>query len=347
MRLPTKLYRNEQIRAFDRLAIEQEGIPSFKLMTRAGYALFQYIRNHYPKAHSFAVFCGSGNNSGDGYIVARLLLREGFKVCIYTVADPEKLRGDALTAYHHYMLEKGELKSFDETEYICADIIIDALFGLGLARPIEGIYAKAVEKINEHHGLVLAIDVPSGINADTGGIMGCAVKADVTVTFIGVPQGLLTGYAPDYCGEIIYASLDIPESVLATQKPSAMRVLPKLLPRRLRCSHKGDYGHVLVIGGDQGYTGAARLAGEAALRCGAGLVSIATRNSHAVLLNAHRPELMCHGVETAEALKILLEKVTVVAIGTGLGQHTWAKTLLTATLNTNKPLIVDADALNL
>ena len=344
--LPIKLYRNEQIRAFDRLAIEQ-GIPSFKLMTRAGHALFRHIQHHHNKARSFAVFCGSGNNSGDGYIVARLLHRENFKVCVYTVAEPEQLRGDALTAYHHYALENGAIKAFDVNETIDADVIIDALFGLGLTRPIEGVYADAVEKINQHDGVVVAIDIPSGLNADTGMVMGCAVKANATVTFIGMPQGLLTGEAADYCGDIVYDPLDIPQSVLATQKPSAVRVVHQKLPRRLRCSHKGTYGHVLIVGGDQGYTGAARLAGEAALRCGAGLVSIATRHAHAALLNVHRPELMCHGVETAETLKPLLEKASVVAIGTGLGQHTWAKTLLTATLHSQKTLIVDADALNL
>lgn len=344
--LPIKLYRNEQIRAFDKLATEQ-GIASFKLMTRTGHVLFQHIQQHYARARSFAVFCGSGNNSGDGYIVARLLSREGFSVCVYTVADVTQLRGDALTAYHHYMLEKGEIKPFNKATDIDVDMIIDALFGLGLTRPIAGDYADAVEKINQHRGAVLAIDVPSGINGDTGMVMGCAVKADVTVTFIAVPQGLLTGEAADYCGEIVYASLDIPDSVLNTQAASAVRVLPRSLPKRLRCTHKGKYGHVLVIGGDQGYTGAARLAGEAALRCGAGLVSIATRSSHAALLNSHRPELMCHGVESAEALKPLLERATVIAIGTGLGQYTWAKTLLTAALNSQKTLIVDADALNL
>lgn len=344
--LPIKLYRNEQIRAFDRLATEQ-GIASFKLMTRAGHALFRYIKHHYAKARSFAVFCGAGNNSGDGYIVARLLLREGFDVCVYTVAEPKFLRGDALTAYHHYALENAEIRAFDVEEVIDADVVIDALFGLGLTRPIEGVYADAVRKINQYQGIVLAIDIPSGLNADTGMVMGCAVKADVTVTFIAVPQGLLTGEAADYCGDIVYESLDLPDSVLATQTPSVMRVTRQKLPRRSRCSHKGTYGHVLIVGGDQGYTGAARLAGEAALRCGAGLVSIATRGAHAALFNAHRPELMCHGVETSDSLKVFLEKATVVAIGTGLGQHTWAKTLLTATLNSKKNLVVDADGLNL
>ena len=191
------------------------------------------------------------------------------------------------------------------------------------------------------------MDSPSGLNADTGNVMGCAVKADYTVTFIGLKQGLFTGQAADYCGEISYASLAVPESIFQEVLASAVRVVKTPLPRRDRCSHKGNYGHVLIVGGDSGYSGAARLAGEAALRVGAGLVSIATRAEHAGLMNLNRPELMCHGVECAEQLSGLLEKVSVVVIGPGLGQSDWAKELFMATITAQKLLIIDADGLNL
>ena len=344
--LPINLYRNEQIKELDQLAIE-EGISSFELMSRAGEAVFQQIIHCCPHAQTIAVFCGSGNNAGDGYIVATLLVLARLKVRVYAVADPEQLTGDALTAYQHYITAQGVVIPFQAQRTINVDVIIDALLGSGLKRAVTGIYAEAINTINQGSGLVLAVDMPSGLNANTGNVMVIAVKANVTVTFIALNQGLFTGQAADYCGKIVYASLAIPKAILATQTPSAKRVTHQSLTPRLRCSHKGSYGHVLIVGGEHGYSGAARLAGEAALRVGAGLVSIATRSSHASLMAINRPELMCHGVENAEQLMHLWTKATVIAIGTGLGQSDWAMELLTAVLSTQKPLIVDADALNL
>jgi ADP-dependent NAD(P)H-hydrate dehydratase / NAD(P)H-hydrate epimerase len=160
-------------------------------------------------------------------------------------------------------------------------------------------------------------------------------------------QGLFTGQAADYCGEISYASLDVPNAIFQAVSPSALRVVKTPLPPRDRCSHKGNYGHVLIVGGDLGYSGAARLAGEAALRVGAGLVSVATRAEHAGLMNLNRPELMCHGIGSAGQLAALLEKASVIVIGPGLGQSDWAKELFMATVKAQKPLIIDADGLNL
>jgi NAD(P)H-hydrate epimerase len=177
--------------------------------------------------------------------------------------------------------------------------------------------------------------------------MGFAVKADCTVSFIGLKQGLFTGNAANYCGEVNYASLAVPETIFQLISPSASRVVKKSLPIRDRCSHKGDYGHVLIVGGDFGYSGAVKMSGEAALRVGAGLVSIATRKEHAGLLNMNRPELMCHGVEAVEQLLALIAKASVIVIGPGLGQSAWAKELFVATIKAQKPLIIDADALNL
>ena len=345
--LPINLYRNEQIREFDRLAIQEHGIAGFELMSRAGDAVFQQVIHCCPHAQTVAVFCGSGNNAGDGYIVATLLVLARLKVRVYAVTDPEQLKGDALTAYQHYITAQGVVIPFQAQRTISADVIIDALLGSGLTRAVTGNYAEAINTINQSPAFVLAVDMPSGINANTGNVMGIAVKANVTVTFIALNQGLFTGQAADYCGNIVYAALAIPKSILATQAPSAKRVLHQSLPRRLRCSHKGSYGHVLIVGGEHGYSGAVRLAGESALRVGAGLVSIATRSSHAGLMNINRPELMCHGVETPEQLASLFAKASVIAIGTGLGQSHWASELLTAVLATQKPLVVDADALNL
>ncbi len=345
--LPIKLYRAAQVRELDRIAIQERGIPGFELMSRAGHEVFVSIKGHWPKVQSIAVFCGSGNNAGDGYIIAGLALAAGLDVCVYAVSDPEKLQGDALTAYRQYSEANGKVMPFQAGQAVNADVLVDALLGTGLDRPVAGLYAEAIRAINTHSAPVIAVDIPSGLNADTGNVMGCAVKAKCTVTFIGLKQGLFTGQAAGYCGEICYAQLGVPDDVFADLEATATRVVKMPLPRRDRCAHKGSCGHVLIVGGELGYSGAARMAGEAALRVGAGLVSVATRIEHSGLMNMGRPELMCHGVETAEQLSVLLGKADVVVVGPGLGQSAWAKALFNAAIASGKPMVIDADGLNL
>ncbi|MGZ4955874.1 MAG: NAD(P)H-hydrate dehydratase [Methylobacter sp.] len=342
--LPIKLYRAAQVRELDRIAIQERGIPGFELMSRAGHEVFLRLKKQWPDARSVAVFCGSGNNAGDGYIIAGLALDAGLSVCVYTVSEPEKLKGDALTAYRHY---NGAVIPFQAEQVINANVLVDALLGTGLDRPVAGLYAEAIQTINAHSAQVIAVDIPSGLNADTGNVMGCAVKADCTITFIGLKQGLFTGQAAEYCGGIFYAQLGVPDDVYKSLEASATRVVKVPLPRRSRDAHKGNCGHVLIVGGELGYSGAVRMAGEAALRVGAGLVTIATRAEHSGLMNLNRPELMCHGVETPEQLITLLAKIDVVVVGPGLGQSDWAKALLNAAISAEKPMVIDADGLNL
>ncbi|HEY8095622.1 MAG TPA: NAD(P)H-hydrate dehydratase [Methylobacter sp.] len=345
--LPIKLYRAAQVREVDRIAIQERGIPGFELMSRAGHEVFLLLKKQWPDARSAAVFCGSGNNAGDGYIIAKLALDAGLQVCVYAVSDPEKLQGDALAAYQQYNVTHGTVVPFQAGQAVNADVLVDALLGTGLDRPVVGIYAETIQAINAHSAPVIAVDIPSGLNADTGNVMGSAVKADCTVTFIGLKQGLFTGQATEYCGEIYYAQLSVPNDVFDMLQATAMRVVKTPLPRRDRCAHKGSCGHVLIVGGELGYSGAARMAGEAALRVGAGLVSIATRPEHSGLMNLGRPELMCHGVETAEQLSALLAKADVVVVGPGLGQSAWAKALFNAAIKSGEPMVIDADGLNL
>ncbi|MGZ8224194.1 MAG: NAD(P)H-hydrate dehydratase [Methylobacter sp.] len=346
-KLPTKLYRAAQVRELDRIAIEKRGIPGFELMSKAGYEVFQCIRNKWPNAKTLAVFCGCGNNAGDGYIVAGLAYEAALKVSVYAVSEPEKLQGDALTAYQNCVKSNVQVIAFQPGHIIEADVIVDALLGTGLDRPVTGLYAEAVQMINDSSAAVIAVDIPSGLHADTGNVMSCAVEADCTVTFIGMKQGLLTGQAPEYCGELVFSSLAVPEDVFQKVSSSAVRILQAPLPQRHRCSHKGDYGHALIIGGELGFSGAAMLSGEAALRVGTGLVSIATRLEHSGSMNLIRPELMCHGVENAWQLVALLEKASVIVLGPGLGQSDWAKQLFTVAVASGKPLVIDADGLNL
>lgn len=347
--VPKALYRADQVREFDRVAIEEHAIPGWALMQRAGRAAFRLLRKKWPQARRIAVVCGTGNNAGDGYVVARDALEAGYRVEAFSVAPSSKLRGDALMAYSSYCDRGGAVSPYAADVLDGFEVVVDALLGTGLDREVEGLFANAIEAINAFPGGVLALDIPSGLNADTGCRMGTAVRADQTVTFIALKRGLFTGEAADHCGEISFAALDVPESVFAGAAPSAvlLDLSDPLPPKRERCAHKGSFGHVLVVGGEAGFSGAARLAAEAAARIGAGLVSVATRKAHAGYLNMDRPELMCHGVESQSDLAPLLARATAVAIGPGLGQSAWGSGLFGAAIASGLPIVVDADALNL
>lgn len=343
---PQALYRVAEIREAERIAIDELQIPGLQLMRSAGLAAFNAMQRCWPDMRRVSVFCGAGNNAGDGYVLARLALQAGFRVDVYSLAHAENLKGDALTSYRDFLQTGGSLSAFDPGIKIDG-IIVDALLGTGLSRQVGDEYAAAISFINRAGRPVLALDVPSGLQADTGCVLGCAVRADVTVTFIALKCGLFTGQAADHCGDIVCSSLNVPDSVLS-RLPHAARFLAKTpLPPRPRAAHKGHFGHVLLIGGNLGYSGAIRLAGEAALRAGAGLVSIATREAHAGLLNIGRPELMCLGVESSTELQPLLDKASAVVIGPGLGQDYWAQALFSEVLAGGKACVVDADALNL
>ncbi|OQW76441.1 MAG: bifunctional ADP-dependent (S)-NAD(P)H-hydrate dehydratase/NAD(P)H-hydrate epimerase [Proteobacteria bacterium ST_bin11] len=344
---PNKLYCTAQIREAERYAIEELGIPGRELMRRAGFSLFEQIRRRWPEKQAITVFCGAGNNGGDGYDVATLALQANYRVYVYTLSDPNALLGDALSAYQDFVKTGGRVSCFEAGQSQVQGVVVDALFGIGLSRQVGEDFASAISAINTSGCPVVAVDVPSGLHAYTGSVLGCAVKADLTVTFIGLKCGLFTGDAPEYCGEIVCSGLDIDEAVLAAMPPFALALERVDLPRRARIAHKGHFGHVLLIGGNLGYTGAIRLAGEAALRSGAGLVSIATRAAHSGLLNIGRPELMCHGIESGEALHALLEKASIIVIGPGLGKDDWAREMFGAALAIDKPCVIDADALNL
>ena len=345
-KLPEKLYLAAQVREMDRMAIEEYAIPGINLMRKAGQVVFDLIKKHFPSSE-LVIFCGAGNNAGDGYVVAQLAILAGFEVKVYYLARPETLKGDAQLAYQDFIQAGGIAIAFNNTVRITHCLVIDAILGTGLSREVSGVYAEAISRINESDCSVISIDIPSGLNADTGCVMGCAVKAQWTVSFIGLKQGMFTGFAAEHCGKISYSSLDVPEKILQTFTCASRLISQPLLAKRHRCAHKGSQGHVLLIGGEAGFSGAIRLAAEATLRIGAGLVSVATRSSHAGYINMARPELMCHGIEDADELMPLLDKATTVVIGPGLGQSEWAKDLFERVIESDLPLVVDADALNL
>jgi len=350
--IPKNLYRAEQVRAIDQAAIAA-GIAGYKLMNRAGEAAFAALRRRWPKAQRLLVCCGGGNNGGDGYVLARMARQAGLQVNVLGMVPIDALKGDAKQAAVAYQEQGGSFRLFDETQVLQSecDLIVDALLGIGLQREVTGLWRQLIERINAHEAPVFALDIPSGLHADTGAVMGVAVRTDVTTTFIALKQGLFTGEGPEYCGQLELADLGVPVAVTQQFEPSAKRItqgdLSVRLPPRPRYAHKGLYGHVLVVGGNQGMPGAARMSAHAALRVGAGLVSVATHPSHAAVLNLTRPELMVHAVQQAEQLAPLLERATVIAVGPGLGRDDWAQEFLKAALAASLPLVIDADGLNL
>lgn len=351
MTLPVDIYSVASVRAIDQLAINDAGIGGYVLMTRAGEAARDEALQRFADAKRWQVICGGGNNGGDGYVLARLAAARGIGVSALAMSSPDSLKGDAATAYQDFVAEGGAVALYEGSIDANAELLIDALLGSGLERDVEGRYAEAVNAMNRHPAPVLALDIPSGLNADTGKVMGSAVEAVMTVTFVGLKCGLFLREGPQHTGELRFASLDIPAECLATQKAEMKRISDEafgpLLPPRKRDTHKGDYGHVLIVGGGPGMAGAVRLCGEAALRSGAGLVSIATHPSHHAMITSGRPELMCHATESASDLEGLLERATVVALGTGLGTGAWSREMCGAIMQSDLPKIIDADGLNL
>lgn len=349
--LPHHLYRADQVQELDRLAIEYYGIAGYSLMCNAGQTVFEQIRRRWPRVRQMAVLCGGGNNGGDGYVIARLARLAGIEVELHMLSPAEKLKGDARRAYEDAVAAAVSMIGYDGQRLDGFELIVDAMLGTGLSGPAEGIWREAIEAVNEIDVPVVAVDIPSGLSADSGCALGAAVKADLTVSFIGLKRGLFTADGPDYCGELVFSDLNVPDEVYGHIPPAARRIdyssLTSLLPPRRRNSHKGEHGHVLIVGGEQGMPGAIRMAGEAAARAGAGLISLATRSMHAAQISAARPELMCHGVEQPEQLNPLLERASVVAIGPGLGQAPWGRAMLGRVLESHLPLVLDADALNL
>lgn len=345
--LHTPLYSPGQIRAIERQAIDQQGIPSLDLMHKAGRAVFAEIAERWPKLNRILILAGAGNNAGDGYVIAKLALQAGYQTFVLSLTDPQQLAGDALSCFQEYQQSGGDVCLGDFESINSVDLIVDALFGIGLNRALSDRHQTLIAWANQAAAIRVAVDIPSGLDANTGAVLGeQAFLADLTVTFIAGKPGLYTGAAVNYTGEIVIADLDLPADSLdvVTAEHFLLAKLP--LSPRPKNVHKTHFGHVLLVGGNQGYVGAIILAAEAALRSGAGLVSVATRASHSHLLSMVRPEIMSHEVEDAEQFRPLLEKATVIVVGPGLGQDQWAQCLLQQILMSDKACVWDADALN-
>ncbi len=351
--LLNNLYSGDQTRELDRRAITEHGIAGAVLMKRAGRAAFEYACRTWPNNRNWWILCGAGNNAGDGYIFAALAAQRQHRVRMDYLCAPEQLKGDARSVAAYAAQEGVVLKPFSGSGPEWADgpwVIVDALLGTGLRGAPRPEYAAAIDWINRAGAPVLALDLPSGLCPDTGAEQGSAVRADHTITFIGAKLGLFTGRGPALAGRVELAELQLPPEVYANLPPIARRIdLAQLpgLPTRAADAHKGQFGHVMVIGGEHGYGGAAILAAEAAAMTGAGLVSLATRAEHLAPALARRPELMVVGVPSGQELEPFLTRPTHLVVGPGLGRTPWSEQMLQQALASGRPLVLDADALNI
>jgi ADP-dependent NAD(P)H-hydrate dehydratase / NAD(P)H-hydrate epimerase len=349
--LSHSVYTPAQVRELDRRATEQQGIAGYELMCRAGQAAFEIGLARYTQARHWLVLCGAGNNAGDGYVIARLARAAGCEVTAVAVADPLRLKGDARKAFEDFRAAGGETQPYDPVSCPAGDLLVDALFGTGLDRELEGLYLAAVNGVNRAGKPVLAVDIPSGINGLTGAVMGAAVQADITVSFVGLKLGLFLAEGLNHAGEMCFADLGIAPELSADLLPALLLCgtedVEGLLPLRAANAHKGEFGHVLVVGGNLGMGGAVRMSAEAALRAGAGLVSVATRRASAAAVLSGRPELMVRGVEDASELDALISRASIIALGPGLGRDDWARQCFGRVLQSPARKVLDADALNL
>lgn len=344
--LPEEIYQARAVREIDRAVIEQHGVSGIALMRRAGEAAFKQIMARHSGINHLVVVCGAGNNGGDGYVVARCARGIGIRVSVLAAAAPNT--GDAAAASQEYCDNGGAVEVGDSaltTEVFAdADLVVDALFGTGLSRAPEGIGAGLIERMNHADCPVVSLDMPSGLHSDTGFAFSPCVAARSTITFIGVKLGLLTGHGRSHAGEIVFEDLRIPAEARRAAAPVARIIQPPALRKRARDMHKGEAGHVLVVGGERGMLGATLLAGEAALRCGSGLVTVAGTAAHLDL-----PALRCAELMSAEAMQVVADNTPAfdaIVLGPGLGQSTWSGQVFARFINAAPPMVVDADGLN-
>lgn len=347
-----QLYHATAIREIENWVSSSGVCTHVQLVERAGSVALQVLRSNWPDAAVIGVVCGAGNNAADGYSLAKLAFAVGYEVKVITLASRDQMKALA-SEFADAATEAGvSITAFDATQELPeVDLWVDAILGIGQSRPLSAEYTSMVAAMNADAAPIMAIDVPTGVNADTGQTWGEAIFAALTITYLLPKSGLVTAQGLAQAGHVIFDDLDIhPPSLDAVQSVARClqwEAVAEQLPRRQKNVHKGSFGHVLVIGGDYGMGGAVRLAAEGALRIGAGLVTVATRPEHVAVVTGARPELMCTQVSDVSDLMPCLSRANVVVIGPGLGQSSWGRMLLDAVLAQDLPCVVDADALNL
>jgi len=356
-----------EMRELDRRTIEEFNIPGEALMEAAGKGAFEYIMENMPGLGNAVVFCGKGNNGGDGFVIARHMLNAGINVSVYLLGSREKdLKGDARLNLDRFLKLKGKVREITAEDQLKddliprgTDLIVDAIFGTGLDSKVQGLPAKTIDLINRSPAPKLAVDIPSGINASTGQVMGQAVQATATVTFGLAKIGHYSYPGTAYTGELKVVDIGIPVNLQDQIKTYVMNELQVFanLKARKPDSHKGDNGHTLIFAGSPGKTGAAVMAGEAALRAGAGLVTLAVPASLNDIFEIKTTEVMTEPIPDAAArsfdqnsipaAKTAIQGKDVIAIGPGIGRNKGINEFFREiVLSASAPMVIDADGLN-
>ncbi|QEM68077.1 NAD(P)H-hydrate dehydratase [Geobacter sp. FeAm09] len=364
-----KVISAQTMQEVDRQAIREHGIPGLELMEHAGHACMEAIFHEfgYTGGKRAVIFAGRGNNGGDGYVVARLLLQSGWQVRVCILAQRERIEGDAAInleqlppAVVSYCTVPGQMTELFQEELRQADVVVDALFGTGLNSEVGGVHREAVELINAAGRPVVAVDIPSGIHGTSGRVLGCAVRATVTVTFAAAKLGHVLYPGAEHTGRLVVADIGIPAELVEKADGCeflAAESIAPLLRRRDRQAHKGHFGHCLIVAGSRGKTGAAALSANSAVRAGSGLVTLAVPESLNPILEVKTTEAMTVPLPDSgagylsdsvlPAIEALLPDRDALAIGPGLGQEPATVALVHALLKTAAlPLVIDADGLN-
>lgn len=359
------LCTGKEMKEVDRYAIDRIGIPSLVLMERAALAVEEELKPWLSKDKKILIICGTGNNGADGLALARLLYLKGFSVTVGIAGDEEKATQEWLTQYQIIQRLKvpvaGEMPLAEYIRLREHNILIDAVFGIGLVREVTGEFAQIIDAFNSAEGLKVAVDIPSGLSADTGKVLGTSVRADITVTFGFRKLGMAFCSGEEMCGRIVVKDIGFPVfpgGMIGTDReeirPAAFtytREDIKRLPRRPEYSNKGTFGRVLVIAGSKNMSGAAYLCAKAAYRMGAGLVRILTVEENREILQNLLPEAVITTYSvydfSIEAIRDACAWATVIAVGPGLGVRDYVRSMLNYIIQyTHVPVVADADALN-
>jgi hydroxyethylthiazole kinase-like uncharacterized protein yjeF len=363
-----KIVTAAEMRAIDRATSEHFGVPSLVLMENAGTAVAGFVLTDYPNAHLVGVVCGKGNNGGDGFVAARKLKEAGREVRLLLLCEPGELRGDAEAMFRKLSLKPVLARSSDEFKSAAAqavfdcDVLLDGVLGTGFRPPVTGLYAEAIQRFSQVRAPIVAIDIPSGLDADAmnGATAAPVAPASATVTFTAPRPAHV--FSPLVRGAVVVAPIGSPEEAIQSALNLELITphdISEMVAPRPRDSHKGMYGHVLVIGGSLGKAGAAGMAGMAALRAGAGLVTVATAQSVLPTVAGFAPELMTEPLPETEAGTIslrareygrldgIIKGKTVLAIGPGISRQTETSELVRVLVKTSQlPMVLDADGLN-
>ncbi|BBP46747.1 bifunctional NAD(P)H-hydrate repair enzyme Nnr [Thiosulfatimonas sediminis] len=351
-----RLYNAAQSKQLDQSAQQTHHIPGILLMKRAAWFSWQIIRQQCPNTQQLIILCGTGSNGGDGFMLAQYAKLAGIESTVYLYGADEKISGDARIAYREWQKINGltlPLENLIPSEIDAQMVLVDALFGTGLNRELKPNLSKILHKLAHTPAPICALDLPSGLDCDSGNLLGYALSANFTCSFITPKLGCFTQQGPDVCGQIFFSDLNLNHDApdLLLQAPylansRSLQACKNALPRRHANTHKGNQGSALLIGGNRSMMGAIQLAASSALKSGCGLCKVVSQNEHLLFLSAQQPEVM--GYDISHANQLILQ-ADAIAIGPGLGTDEWARKLLQQTLQkpTKTPIVIDADGLKL